>query len=336
MRHTLDALDLTKLSERARWALETVLPLLGDGYELEEIAERLGVDEAEVASAHELLEAETQALAGHIVLRDLSEEEDAALGASLEEHGQKMPIYRGSDRVIVDGKHRWRHCKRLGIEPWVIDLALPADQLRALSLALNVARRHLSASERRGIVRAELLRDASRSDRTVAAAAGVDRSVVKAVRSDLEKAGLVAETATRVGADGVAQTSTKPRAEPTEKTIRLRVPLDEVDELLCGEWVRCEAFRFVESRPNVYVIQITLVEPDEITDEERQSVVDEALQLDRLMGLDDGSSLAQLLADATVVFHRPITMDDLEGSEGRWLIDRLAGLARQVEECAHA
>lgn len=79
----------------------------------------------------------------------LSEDDQAALTASIEQVGQQEPIevWRGK---VVDGRHRYLACQELGIEPIVsyIDNETPEITVFERVLAKNLRRRHLSASQR--------------------------------------------------------------------------------------------------------------------------------------------------------------------------------------------
>lgn len=335
MRHSASAVDWTKLSERARWALENVIPLLVESYSLDEIAEQLDVERQDVEQAHELLEAETQALAGKTVLPEHSDEEYGALKESIAAHGQIYDTLYGSDGVLIDGRGRRRACRELGLDEKRRTLTLPSDKLQALALAVNVARRHLTASARRGIAKAELLRDPTRSDRAIAAAAGVAPNTVKAVRAELEATAQIAQLPERTGADGKTRTtSDQAKSEPTHRTIRVRVPTQAFEQLV-GRWVECRAFRVAETRPGVYELQVQLGDTAGADEQLQQQLMGGAHALDRLMGLEAGSSLAQILRDASEIFGRPIaSLPELTADDANWCLSRLAELTLMFQEAA--
>lgn len=337
MRLSASEVDWSKLSERARWALENVMPKLSEDFTEKEIAVELGVDVDEVIEAHELLEAEVQALAGRVVIRRHTEDELASLAASLEEHGQMNPIYRASDGVIVEGKARYRILARLGADPWIIDLEAPSDELEALSLALDVARRQLTAGERRGIARVELLLDPTRSDRAIAAIANVAPNTIKAVRKELESTAQIAQLPDekRRGADG--RTRSLPEREPEPNpliTVRVRMRRDDVQRYLGGAWNE-EPWRGVEVRPGIFELQFNLGATEEASIEDRASIVEYAFAVDALFVSDQGATLLQILGDATEVFGRPIvSVDDLNAHEASWCLDRLRELETLGEKAA--
>jgi len=337
LRLSVADIDWTQLSETERETLEQVVPRLEDGYSIREIAAELDVDADALELAWENLAARVMALSGHVELPPLSEEEFEALKQSIDEHGQKNPILRGGPSsgapgVIVDGQHRVRICAQLRIEPWIVDVDGSADQLRSLGLVLNLARRHLSASSRRGIIKAELLRDATRSDRAIASFIGVTHPTVAAVRRELENAGTVERLSTRTGRDGVEQparprSSTPRTSEPPRETIvKVAVPI-ELAEQWIGVWVSCRAFRLAERRPGVYELEVQLLDAAAIDNDRIVALTEAAAELGQAHGCVVSEAIEELLATAREVFARDIpTLLDLTQQEAEWLVARAAGL----------
>lgn len=333
MRLSVADIDWAQLSDPERDTLEQVVPLLEDGYSIGEIAERLGVDAGELELAWENLAARVMALSGHVELPPLSEEEFEALVDSIAEHGQRTPILRGSPTsgapgAIIDGHHRISACTRLAIEPWIVDVDGDADQLRSLELVLNLARRHLSASSRRGIVKAELLRDATRSDRVVARFVGVSPTTVGAVRRELEQTGDVSRLDTRTDAIGRQQPATRPGAPsatqpPRERSIKVNVPSDLFDQWV-GVWVACRAFRLAERRPGVYELEVQLLDAGLAGDELVAVLEVHARDLAEQNRCSEAEAIAELLRTASEVFAREIpTLADLTEQEAEWLVARI-------------
>ena len=71
----------------------------------------------------------------------------AALVADIAAHGQREPILILDGRVI-DGRHRQRACRQLGIEPLVRQLSADDGDPFGLVVSLNLHRRHLSEGQR--------------------------------------------------------------------------------------------------------------------------------------------------------------------------------------------
>lgn len=87
------------------------------------------------------------------VFPPMTAEEYEGLKADIAARGQVEPIL-ARDEWIYDGRHRWRACVDLGLEPRVEQLAPDCDVV-ALVLSKNLHRRHLSTSQR-AIVAAQL------------------------------------------------------------------------------------------------------------------------------------------------------------------------------------
>lgn len=119
------------------------------------------------------------------LLPALPAEDYDALKADIAVRGVQVPVVVDEHGVIIDGAHRDRAARELGVDcPRVVRDGLDDEGKRALALALNLRRRHLTAEQRRPLVQA--LRDLGWSTRAIAREAGVDHSTV--VR-DLVRAG---------------------------------------------------------------------------------------------------------------------------------------------------
>lgn len=70
----------------------------------------------------------------------------AALKDDIAAHGQAEPIVLWK-KQLIDGRHRLRACKELGIKPVVVDMPGSDDPL-AYVISHNLHRRHLNTSER--------------------------------------------------------------------------------------------------------------------------------------------------------------------------------------------
>ncbi len=73
-----------------------------------------------------------------------------ALVDDMKEHGQREPILLSRDGRILDGRNRYRACRKLGTEPAVrtYDGDESPSVLMELVLSLNIHRRHLTPKER--------------------------------------------------------------------------------------------------------------------------------------------------------------------------------------------
>jgi hypothetical protein len=337
MRLSVADIDWTQLTDRERSTLEDVVPLVEEGFALPEIAEQLGVDVAQLEEDWQNLASRVMALSGRTELPPLDDHEYDALVESIRRFGQRYPILRGSPASglpgeIVDGNHRWRACAQLRIDPWVVDVDGSADELRSLGLVLACARRNLSTSSRRGLVKAELLREPGRSDRSIAADLGVSHVTVGTIRRELEHAGSVDKLTTRTGRDGVEQPATRqsaPRAAepPRQRTIKVSVP-SEMYEHWVGAWVTCTAFRLVERRPGVYELEVQLLDAAAASSDIIQAIDHFAEDLASRAGRTKDDAIDELLNTASQVFARPIgALGDLTQDEASWLLTRVRDLA---------
>lgn len=327
-------IDWTQLDPVERDTLENVIPLLEEGFSHAEIADQIGAirdcDAKAIEARVEALAARVMALSGSIELPPLSDEEYEALKQSIADHGQWMPILRGSPASglpgeIVDGRHRRRACAQLHIEPKIVDVDGTADQLHSLGLVLNLARRHMSTSSRRGIIKAKLLADPQKSDRAIAAAVGVDHKTVGAVRRELEQREEVGKFPTRTGANGVAQPArpAEPPRPPEHRSIRVLVPT-ELYEHYVGDWVSCHAFRLVERRPGVHELQVQLLDAVAADEAQLAHVRSQIEQLAAKTGVDVLTAIVEMIDTASEVFGRRITVfDDLRVDEAQWLVSRI-------------
>lgn len=146
------------------------------------------------------------------VMPALSDAEFASLKESLRLHGCLVAIEYDEEGMILDGHHRLRALRELGItsHPRVIRAGLGghADKV-AHALALNVHRRHLTPSQRADAVLR--LREAGWSTRRIASETGIPKSTVS---RDLNKSPDSGPD-TVTGGDGKTYNSRKPSKPAT-------------------------------------------------------------------------------------------------------------------------
>lgn len=103
---------------------------------------------------------------------------EACLRSSIREFGVLVPVAKDQHGNILDGYHRSRIARELGVE-FRVDVHVVADdsEARAIAATLNQDRRMLTKEQRVPVVRA--MREEGHSLRAIAGAVGVDKSTVE-------------------------------------------------------------------------------------------------------------------------------------------------------------
>lgn len=261
-------LDGTKLTDEARETFAWARAIAEDEKTVDQVAAENDLTVEELRIRFEKLADEWRRQAGISDLPRLTEEEYVALRDSIDRYGQLVPILADVDGNVIDGRARLRACSDLGRDPHIEYLPADADTetLKNLALVVNLARRQLTASARRGIVRNELLRDPSRSDRAIAAAIGVSHPTVASVRRELEEDGDVENLSTRTDSAGREQPASKPACAREPKAeqelpdglvdVTLRLTREYAEQLDGGAWLDCRALRLVLVAPGTYTLEV--------------------------------------------------------------------------------
>lgn len=142
----------------------------------------------------------------------LPADEFSALKADIAKRGVLVPIEYDSDGNILDGHHRDRACRELGIKdyPTVTRLFANDDEKEEHVVTLNVRRRHLTGEQKRKWVAWFLARHPERSNREIGREVGVDDKTVGSVRAELESTAEIPQLETRVGRDGKVRPAVAP------------------------------------------------------------------------------------------------------------------------------
>ena len=84
------------------------------------------------------------------LLPELTSDEYAALKDDIAKRGVQVPVEYDENGAILDGHHRVQICHELGIDDWprAVRHGMSEDAKRRHVIALNLARRHLSESQR--------------------------------------------------------------------------------------------------------------------------------------------------------------------------------------------
>jgi len=162
----------------------------------------------------------------------LSPESYVALKEDIEKRGVQVPIEIDEDRNILDGHHRIKACRELNIEtvPAIVRNGLSEAGKRHHALQLNIARRHLTAKQRRALIDKQLKDMPEQSDRQIAVALKVDHKTVGSRREHLEAAGEIPQLNVVKGKDGKAYSIHLPLAVKVKEPTAIRLMQTKADE----------------------------------------------------------------------------------------------------------
>jgi len=128
-----------------------------------------------------------------------------ALKVDIASPGVVTPIDVDETGAILDGHNRyraWCELQRNEPPPTIVRAGLSEDEKRSFAIRQNVHSRHLSGEQIRGLIARELRERPARSNRVIAADAGVDHKTVGAVRRFLNSTGELPQLDATIGADG--------------------------------------------------------------------------------------------------------------------------------------
>lgn len=168
------------------------------------------------------------------IFPDLTNEEYSELKTDIAERGVQIPIELDDEGNILDGHHRVKICKELGITdyPTVTRYGLSEKEKLLHVRKLNIARRHLNREQKRQLVKEQLKETPEVSDRQIANEFKVDHKTVGSARNELESRGEIPHV------DIV--TDTKGRKQPRKRSVfstkeqqeKLDVIAEEAPELI--------------------------------------------------------------------------------------------------------
>jgi len=152
---------------------------------------------------------------------------------------QPIAIYAGPDQAhkgkTLDGRNRDLACSIAGVEPRYVEIVTndPAGYVNSA----NAHRRHLTTAQKRHGIMHALLTDPSKSNKSIAAAAGATDMTVGLMRKKLEAAGKIPVVGARVGADNKVrqQPEQKEPAEPQKEPEAQGEPEDNRKNLAVAE-----------------------------------------------------------------------------------------------------
>ena len=145
------------------------------------------------------------------VMPPLAPDEYQELYDDIKVNGVLEPIHVDENGVVIDGHHRSKIARELGIPcPVITHDNLDEAGKRSLAFTLNLKRRHLNREQRRALIAESLKSDPQLSNREHARRTGASNSTVGIIRKDMEADGQVCESHTSRGADGKVYPASRP------------------------------------------------------------------------------------------------------------------------------
>jgi phage N-6-adenine-methyltransferase len=153
-------------------------------------------------------------LSHYQVVPPLTAAEFASLAADIEVRGVQVAVELDEHGNVLDGHHRIRACRELGITWWpeVTRHGLSEAEKRRHARTLNLARRHLSGEQKRQLIADQLRETPTASDRNIAQDLGVDHHTVADVRQLMVANGEFPQPLPRVDKNGVIRVRPVPRS----------------------------------------------------------------------------------------------------------------------------
>lgn len=151
------------------------------------------------------------------VMPPLAPDEYQELHDDIAQNGVLEPIHVDENGVVIDGHHRSKIARELGVPcPVITHDDLDEAGKRSLAFTLNLKRRHLNREQRRALIAESLKSDPQLSNREHARRTGASHPTVNTVREELEESGEVEKFTTSRGSDGKSYPASQPpRPEPT-------------------------------------------------------------------------------------------------------------------------
>lgn len=119
--------------------------------------------------------------------------------------GLQVPIIKDEQGQTIDGHTRAMICRDLGVEDYpiiVIPSGLTDAEKRTKARIVNMARRHLTRTQKKTLIRDQLIDTPHLSDRQIGKSLGVSNSTISIQRKKLEDEGVLCESHTSLGSDG--------------------------------------------------------------------------------------------------------------------------------------
>jgi ParB-like chromosome segregation protein Spo0J len=132
------------------------------------------------------------------------------LVADIKKNGLNEPIalFHG---MVLDGRNRAHACAEAGVKPRYHQFSGNEADARAYVISMNIKRRHLTAEQRRGLIKKLLKVNPEKPDLQIAKTVNASPTTVGKVRTEMEAKGDVSKLETRTDTKGRRQVARKPR-----------------------------------------------------------------------------------------------------------------------------
>jgi DNA modification methylase len=145
-----------------------------------------------------------------LTLPQLPYEQFMALRDNIAINGVLVPILVDENKRIIDGNYRKGIADELGYDcPEIVQEGLTEDEKRTLARALNLARRQLTAEEKRQVIADQLQETPDRSNRWIGKQLGVGHPTVATVRAEMVATGTIFQFDRTLGSDGKYRPTTR-------------------------------------------------------------------------------------------------------------------------------
>jgi ParB-like chromosome segregation protein Spo0J len=135
------------------------------------------------------------------------------LAADVKAHGLHEPIALFEGKIL-DGRNRYRACINAKVELKSWEFKGTREEARDYVISRNIMRRHLTAAQKRALIKKLLIANPEQSDRQIAAKIGSAPTTVGTVRKEAEASGDVSKLDTSTDSKGRKQP--RHRGAPTE------------------------------------------------------------------------------------------------------------------------
>lgn len=175
----------------------------------------------------------------------------AGLCEDIKQHGQIEPIWI-YDNKILDGRNRYNVCKKLGIEPQILEWKGEEKDLVPFVISLNLHRRHLNESQR-AMVASTLANISHGGDRKLNQEANLPNKISQAEAAQLlnvsERSLKTAKQVQHNAIPDLTEKVTQGNIAVSTAALVAKLPKEEQEEIVArGEEEICKAAKAIRAK----------------------------------------------------------------------------------------